>query len=184
MLLLFDYGHGGTDPGATYNGRKEADDVLRLGQAVAKKLREQSITVDETRTTNQHLTLQQRAKIEHKKNYDYFISFHRNAFKPEVANGVEVFVYQPSSKAKPLAEDIQNALVNIGFRNRGVKTASFYVLKNTKAPAILLEVGFIDNTNDNKLFDTKFNNITNAITSAITKKTSIKEKCPTCGRYL
>ena len=39
MKILFDYGHGGSDPGANYKGRKEADDVLRLGQAVAKRLR-------------------------------------------------------------------------------------------------------------------------------------------------
>lgn len=186
MLILFDYGHGGTDPGATYKGRKESDDVLRLGQAVAKTLREQGFKVDETRTTNKYLTLQQRVKIEHQKKYDYFISFHRNAFKPEIATGVEVYIYQPSSKAKPLAEQIQNSLVNIGYRNRGIKTANFYVLKHTKAPAILVEVGFIDNTKDNKLFDTKFNEITNAIASAITMKTKTtkKVKCSTCGQYL
>ena len=167
MHILFDYGHGGTDPGATYKGRKEADDVLRLGQAIAKQLRTQGIQVDETRTTNQSLTLQQRTQKEAQKNYDYFISFHRNAFKPEVATGVEIFTYSPTSKAKPLAEKLQKALVTIGFKNRGIKTANFYVLKHTKAPALLLEVGFIDNTKDNELFDTKFNEIIYSIANTI-----------------
>lgn len=41
MLILFDYGHGGKDPGAVYKGRKESVDVLKMGQAVAKRLREE-----------------------------------------------------------------------------------------------------------------------------------------------
>lgn len=184
MIILFDYGHGGTDPGATYKGRKEAGDVLRLGQAVAKQLRAQGIQVDETRTTNQSLTLQQRTQKETQKNYDYFISFHRNAFKPEATTGVEVYVYSPTSKAKPLADKLQQALVNIGFTNRGVKTAAYYVLKHTKAPALLLEIGFIDNTKDNELFDTKFNEITHAIVSAIAPINSNKTKGHTCGQYV
>ena len=84
MLMLFDYGHGGKDPGATYKGRREADDVMVLGQAVAKRLRSLRIVIDETRTTNISLSLEQRVKMESMKNYDFFISFHRNAYKPEV----------------------------------------------------------------------------------------------------
>ena len=184
MHLLFDYGHGGTDPGATYKGRKEADDVLRLGQAIAKLLRQKGIKIDETRSKDSTLTLQKRVEIEHKKQYDYFISFHRNAFKPEAAAGAEVFVFSTTSKAKPLADNIQKALVNVGFKNRGVKTADFYVLKHTKAPAILLEVGFIDHTADNLLFDQQFNKIATAIANAILNAPAPvrSSKCPTCGR--
>ena len=105
MLILFDYGHGGKDPGATYKGRQEANDVLLLGQAVATRLRAAGLQIDETRTTNTTLSLQQRVDMEQKKKYDYFISFHRNAFKPEGATGAEVFVFNltnPSSKSKQL----------------------------------------------------------------------------------
>lgn len=49
MKFLFDYGHGGTDPGAVYGKRKESHDVLRLGQAIAKRLRAAGAVVDETR---------------------------------------------------------------------------------------------------------------------------------------
>jgi len=168
MLMLFDYGHGGKDPGATYKGRREADDVMVLGQAVAKRLRSVGIVIDETRTTNTSLSLEQRVKMESMKNYDFFISFHRNAYKPEVGTGAEVYVYRfLNNKSKPLAAKIQKALVNVGFRNRGVKEADFYVLKHTQAPALLLEIGFIDNSDDNKLFDTKFKKIVEEMSHAM-----------------
>lgn len=175
MLILFDYGHGGKDPGAIYKGRREADDVLKIGQAVAKRLRAAGVTVDETRTTNTPLSLDQRVKIEVKKKYDYFISFHRNALKPEKATGAEVYVYHAyNTKSKALARKIQQTLVNIGFHDRGVKEADFYVLKHTKAPALLLEIGFIDNSIDNKLFDSKFNAIAEGIANSILEIANMK----------
>ena len=190
MQILFDYGHGGKDPGAVYKGRKESDDVLKLGQAVAKQLRAAGIVVDETRTSDATLSLDERVKIELKKKYDYFISFHRNAFKPEKATGAEVFVYHAyNTKSKALAKKIQQALVNIGFRDRGVKEAEFYVLKHTKAPALLLEVGFIDNSNDNQLFDSMFEEIVVGIAQAILEVAGddvVKKvnTCPGCGQRI
>ena len=187
MLILFDYGHGGKDPGATFKGRHEADDVLALGQAVAKRLRAAGVVIDETRTSNVGVSLEQRVKMELKKTYDFFISFHRNAFKPEVGTGAEVYVYKTANaKSKPLAAKIQSALVRVGFRDRGVKEADFYVLKHTKAPALLLEIGFIDNSTDNKLFDLKFEAIVDGIANAVIEVVGMKKnnKCPTCGQKI
>ena len=186
MLILFDYGHGGEDPGATYKGRHESKDVLLIGQAIAKRLRAAGVTVDETRSTDTTLSLEQRMKIELKKTYDYFISFHRNAFKPEQATGAEVYVYRAyNAKSKALAQKIQQSLVNIGFRNRGIKEADFYVLKHTRAPALLLEIGFVDNSKDNQLFDAKFEAIAEGIADAILGVAGVIKKgktCPTCGQ--
>lgn len=157
MKILFDYGHGGSDRGANYKGRKEADDVLRLGQAVAKRLRGAGVVVHETRTTNETLGLGARVKRDKADKYDYFVSFHRNAHSPEKARGAEVYTYPTASaKAKDLAVQLQNALVRVGFTNRGVKVANYYVLRNTRSPAVLIEAGFIDNSEDNRLFDEKF----------------------------
>lgn len=170
IKLCFDYGHGGKDTGAIYKGRKEAQDNLKVGMAVAKKLRQQGIIVDETRTSDVTLSLKERSDFENKAKYDYFISFHRNAFKPETANGVESYVYiTGNDKSRKLAEKIQSALVSTGYKDRGVKTANFYVLKETKAPAILIEIGFIDSTSDNEIFDNKHMEIVNSISRAITE---------------
>lgn len=168
MRLCFDYGHGGKDPGACYQGRKESDDVLSIGREIATCLRHQGVVVDETRTCDQALALCERTQFEKNNKYDYFISFHRNAFRPEVGTGAETYIYlKGSPKAYNLAKHIQQALARLGFRDRGVKRGEFYVLRNTRAPALLVEIGFIDHTADNKLFDCKREEIVRALAEAI-----------------
>lgn len=175
--LCFDYGHSGSDQGASYKGRLEKNDNLKLGLAVAKEVRRHGVKVDETRTTDKTMSLRERSNFENKGSYDYFISFHRNAFKPEQASGVETFTYtRQTSKAKSLATRIQRNLVAVGFVDRGVKKANFHVLRETRSPAVLIEVGFIDNTKDNEIFDRKFDEIVKAITTAILDEVGIKYK--------
>jgi N-acetylmuramoyl-L-alanine amidase len=166
--LCFDYGHGGSDPGAVYMGRKESEDVLSLGRSVAEILKRHGVAVDETRTADVSLSLKERSDFENRGTYDFFISFHRNAFKPEQAAGVETYTYlNPGAKSKGLAEKIQSALKKVGFVDRGVKTANYQVLRETKAPAVLIEIGFIDNSQDNALFDAKRDEIVKAVAGAI-----------------
>ena len=166
--LCFDYGHGGEDPGACYNGRKESNDVLIIGRAVAGEIRRHDVTVDETRISDTTVSLTNRSAFENKNTYDYFISFHRNAYKPEKAEGVEVYTYLNAGvKAKRLAQVVQKSLLALGFTDRGIKEANYYVLRETKAPAVLIEIGFIDNSKDNNLFDSKKNEIIKALSKAI-----------------
>jgi N-acetylmuramoyl-L-alanine amidase len=138
--------------------------------------------VDEIRTTDKAVSLVERSSFANSKGCDYFISFHRNAFKPEQAKGVETFVYtSPSTKSVQLAEKIQAALVGVGFTNRGVKKANFHVLRETKAPAVLVEVGFIDNSGDNRLFDSKRDEIIKALVKAILSQLGISYTAPSSG---
>ena len=168
VKICFDYGHGGRDPGACYKGRKESMDNLDIGMKLAERIRMSHLAVGETRTSDVNLSLKERVDFANKGSYGYFISFHRNAFKPELASGAEVFVHPNGSpKARSLAGEIQKALVACGFRNRGVKTANFYVLRQTKMPALLIEIGFIDNSMDNELFDLKKSQIIDEISKAI-----------------
>lgn len=175
MIVVVDPGHGGNDPGAVYKGRKESDDNLMLSRAVAKELRRHGVAVDETRTEDKTVSLNERSNLENSGAYDYFISFHRNAFKPEQARGVETYIHtNAAATAKQLAGKLQAALADIGFVNRGIKTANFHVLRETKAPAILVEVGFIDNTSDNQLFDNKRDEIVEVVTKAVLEQSGIK----------
>lgn len=175
--LCFDYGHGGTDSGAVYKDRQEKRDVLELGKSVADEIRKYGVEVDEIRTRDISVGLKSRSDFEKRGKYDYFISFHRNAYKPEQASGVETYVYiNTGKKSRSLANRIQKELIKVGFRDRGVKSANFHVLRETKSPAVLIEIGFIDNTKDNILFDEKRAEIVAAISKAILEELGIVHK--------
>lgn len=86
--------------------------------------------------------------------------------------GVEVLVYSASSKAKPFAERVCKAVSSLGFKNRGVKyRANLAVLKNTKAPAILVECCFVDDKDDVKLYN--YRSMASAIVYGITGQRTV-----------
>ena len=80
---------------------------------------------------------------------DYFISIHCDSFSKPSANGTSCWVMQYGTRAARLADCIQdNITKRLGTYNRGTRTASFSVLKNTMMPAVLVETAFISNEND------------------------------------
>ena len=168
--FIIDAGHGGNDPGATYNGRKESNDVLRLALRVGQLLQENGQTVLYTRESDKAVSLSERSLFENKNGCDYFVSINRNAYQPEAAKGVETHVYSNGSSAEQLANKVNLELVNVGFVDRKVKVSNFHVLRETKNPAVLIEVGFIDNSSDNKLFDSKFEAIAQGIARGCLKQ--------------
>lgn len=168
-VFMLDAGHGGKDPGATHNGRNEKDDNLRITLAVGERLARSGVKVLYTRTDDTFLELSDRAAKANSADADYFISFHRNSAST-VAQGVEVYYYSglsAQSTAARLAAPVQTALVSCGFRDRGVKQANFAVLRKTSMPAILIELGFINNDSENAKLDAEHNGIADAIASAL-----------------
>lgn len=167
--IMMDAGHGGRDPGAVYNGRQEKDDVLRLTLAVGQILQNNGIDVEYTRTTDIYESPLQKATEANEAGVDLFISIHRNSFPTEnTAFGVESLVYDLSGLKLEIAESIDQQLETIGFRDLGVKARpNLVVLKRTKMPAVLVEVGFINSDVDNELFDANFDDIAQAIADGI-----------------
>ena len=167
--IILDAGHGGADPGATYEGRQEKDDALKLTLAVGKTLEENGVDVEYTRTTDVFQTPFQKATIANQSGADYFISFHRNSSeKPNQYTGVETLVYNKSGIKYELAQNILGALGELGFREIGVKERpGLVVLRRTNMPSVLVEMGFINSEKDNQMFDEKFDEIAQAIASAI-----------------
>jgi N-acetylmuramoyl-L-alanine amidase len=167
--IMMDAGHGGRDPGAVYNGRQEKDDTLRLALAVGEILQNNGIDVEYTRTTDVYETPFQKATEANEAGVDLFISIHRNSFPTEnTAYGVESLVYDLSGLKYEIAESIDQQLETVGFRDLGVKARpNLVVLKRTKMPAVLVEVGFINSDVDNELFDANFEDIALAIADGI-----------------
>ena len=167
--IMLDAGHGGTDPGAVYDGKLEKDDNLRLALAVGNILENSGIHVLYTRSGDVYQTPFEKAAIANRSGADFFISFHRNS-SPQANQyqGVEVLVYDKSGIKYEMAQNIVGALGELGFREIGVKERpGLVVLRRTKMPALLIETGFINSVEDNRLFDEKFNEIAQAIADAI-----------------
>ena len=117
---LLDPGHGGTDPGATYKSRKESDDVLRLSLRVGEILKANNENVYYTRSIDTTVSLSERSSKENAGNYDYFISIHRNANKPETAKGVETYIYARGRISEVLASKVNNT--ELGSAIKFIKT--------------------------------------------------------------
>lgn len=167
--IMLDAGHGGTDPGAVYNGRREKDDTLRLVLAIGQILQNRGVDVEYTRTTDIYETPFQKAMEANEAGVDYFVSIHRNSFEQDnIVSGVESLVYDLSGIKYRMAENINANLETVGFVNLGVKARpNLVVLKRTKMPAVLVEVGFLNSNTDNQLFDENFDDIALAIADGI-----------------
>ena len=95
--VILDAGHGGDEPGAIYNGRKEKDDTLRLTLAVGRILEENGVSTLYTRTTDVYDRPQEKAEIANRSGADLFVSIHRNAMPvPGTGSGASVLVYEDS----------------------------------------------------------------------------------------
>ncbi len=166
---MIDAGHGGTDPGAVYDGRQEKDDSLRLALAVGDILSKNGVDVEYTRTGDVYQTPFEKAQIGNAADADFFISFHRNSSpSPNQYSGVETLVYDQSGQKLDMAQNINGALGELGFRELGVKSRpGLVVLRRTKMPAVLIEAGFINSDEDNQIFDSQFQDVAQAIASGI-----------------
>ena len=169
--IVIDAGHGGKDPGAVYQGRQEKDDNLRLALAVGSILQEHGLEVEYTRTTDVYNTPFEKAAMSNNANADFFISIHRDrSTVPNKASGVQTLVYDDSGVKIIMAKNINDELAKLGFTNLGTAVRpNLVVLKRTKMPAILIEVGYIDSDTDNASFDSEFDQIANAIAQGIIK---------------
>ena len=169
ITIALDAGHGGSDPGAVYNGRSEKDDALRLTRAVGEILEMNGINVYYVRNNDEYETPFKKATDANNSGADYFISIHRNSSeKNNQYSGIESLVYKDSGIRHTLAKNINKELADAGFEDLGItERPNLVVLKRTQMPAVLVEVGFINNDTNNKIFDENFNEIARAIADGI-----------------
>ncbi|HIK56692.1 MAG TPA: S-layer homology domain-containing protein [Synechococcales cyanobacterium M55_K2018_004] len=152
-LILLDPGHGGADPGAIgIGGLREVDVVLPIALEAAAFLKQRGYDAQLTRSDDRELSLAERVAIATQRRATHFISIHANAVggnQPQI-NGLETFHHPDSVISRPLAQAIHTTLVqSLRMRDRGVKTANFFVLRNNPTiPAVLVEVGFVTGAED------------------------------------
>ena len=148
IVVMIDPGHGGKDPGAIgIGGLQEKDVILPISQRVAAILQQQGIQAILTRTSDYFVDLAPRVQMARQANVNLFVSIHANAIdnRPDV-NGLETYYY---SSGERLAETIHNSILqSINIKDRRVRQARFYVLRNNPMPAVLVEVGFVTGVED------------------------------------
>ncbi len=168
-LIVLDAGHGGENPGATYQGRQEKDDALNLVLAIGRILEENGQEVYYTRTTDIYESPAQKAAEANQVGADYFVSVHRNSSPyPNQYTGIESLVYNKYGLAARMAKNINAELEKVGFANQGIQERpNLAVLRRTRMPAVLVEVGFINTDADNALSDSRFDEVAAAIAAGI-----------------
>jgi N-acetylmuramoyl-L-alanine amidase len=170
--IVIDPGHGAPDPGAAYNGVREADVNLAVGLDVRTLLSDAGAAVTMTRTTDQSLALagevvdvdrdlQARVNVANQAAADLFVSLHSNVGEAGLQGAIAYYGaeggFNSGARRTPrqvglsvqLAADLAREIgVASGAVDRGIRPATFWVLGGTRAPAVLVEMGFLTNPDE------------------------------------
>lgn len=160
MLVCLDPGHGGYDPGAIGpSGLREKDVNLEVALKAGSYLERAKVGVIFTRKSDQvpwpadkNKDLAARCEIANKAGADLFVSVHCNGASEQKANGTETYSFSDTGPGADAAKLVQAELLEaLKLRDRGTKTAKFYVLRHTVMPAVLTELAFISNPQEEQL---------------------------------
>lgn len=159
MKVYIGVGHGGSDPGAVANGFKEKDLNLAIALACQDELARHGVLVKISRTKDENDTTSAKCAECNAFAPDVAVDIHNNAGN---GDGAEVFYSIYGGTGKVLAVNILDEIVKIGQNSRGAKTkknssgGDYYgFIRNTKAPAVIVECAFVDNKTDIQIIDTK-----------------------------
>ncbi len=149
--VVLDAGHGGHDRGArAVSGLHEKDLALDVTRRMIPLLQRAGLRVVTTRSSDYFVTLDHRTRMAERTRDSVFVSIHFNWARRRTAQGIETYYY--SSASRRLAANIQRELErSTRTPDRGVKRARFYVLRNNRRPAVLVELGFVSNSYENSL---------------------------------
>ena len=145
--VVIDAGHGGSDYGAIRDNINEKDITLDVARQVRDLLVKKGYVVQMTRDSDEYVSLQDRVAISENFKPDIFVSIHVNSSTGTEASGIETHYYHQESIF--LAQTLHASLVSaIDTKNRGLFKSKFYVINHTTVPAILMEIGFISNSQE------------------------------------
>ena len=143
-VVVIDAGHGGTDLGATRNGISEKEIVLNIAKKIKALNQNQNLEIILTRDDDSYPTLTDRTGKINEIKPDFAISLHVNDSPRETTDskGMEVFP-QDNEISKKLATKFSEK-----FQDSKIRTGNLYILRESKTPTILLELGFMNNPNE------------------------------------
>ena len=178
-VILIDPGHGGADPGKVgINGALEKDINLQIAEKVKVKLEESGFQVHMTRTDDnitegKRADLERRIALINEIRPTLVLGIHQNSYTDPKIRGAQVFYYSESKEAREAASIVQEELLSVDPDNtREIKgNLSFYLLKNSSAPTIIVECGFLSNAEEaNSLILNEYQEtLAQAICTGITK---------------
>lgn len=178
-------GHGGADPGAVANGFKEKDLNLPIALACCNELVRHGVKVLMDRTTDVELSMEETVNACNAFNPKLALDIHNNAGG---GDGAEVYYHYGGGLGKTLAENILDAVKEIGQNSRGAKTrlnssgTDYYgFIRGTDAPAVIVECAFVDNKTDIQIIDTEAEQkaMGVAIAKGVLKTLGISQKAET-----
>lgn len=182
-VIYIDPGHGGLDPGAMYNGIKEKDINLEISKKLENKLTSMGAIVYLTRYDDYDLSanntinrkrsdLSRRGNAINKSDCDIFLSIHLNAEDSSTWRGAQVFYDDTNEKNEQIAKIFQEQFKKDLKSTRNYKKVDeLYLQRRIERPGVLLEVGFLSNSNDRYLLkqDSYQNRIVTSITNGLLK---------------
>lgn len=168
--IVIDPGHGGDDPGAVVNfsNLHEADHTLTTAQYLKQELEALGATVVLTRTNDTSVSLAERANISNQEQANAFISLHFDSGPNANVSGTTGYFF--SANSENLGATIGKYLKqNLPIKNQGILFQNFMVLRENTQPAVLLELGYLNNPEDNKIIETQEyqQNIAKSIANAL-----------------
>ena len=145
--VVIDAGHGGRDVGGAYGKVYEKWLALDTAMRLEDKLRAKGFKTVMTRRSDRFISLSKRAQIGNRYPNSVFVSIHYNFTWKTSVSGLETFYC--SRKSKPLADAVHRGMMSkVRANDRGVKYARYYVIRNTQTPSILVEGGFVSNSQE------------------------------------
>lgn len=160
--IILDAGHGGFDGGAVgISGTAEAPLNLAVAKSTAKALREAGYRVTMTREDDEALgkdkrsDMQARREALNQEDAAAVVSIHMNKFGDPAVSGPMVYFMEGSAEGERLATSVVMALCSaIGHRERPANPGDYFVIRESKAPAVIVECGFLSNAaEEQKLCD-------------------------------
>ena len=151
--IVIDAGHGGEDPGANRDDAVEKEITLEVAKMTKTILEESDYKVGMTRDTDRYIELGDRAKFANERKAKVFVSIHCNSSEDYSGKGIETYyTEQKGLEDEILAEMIQESLIKQTDANdRGIKVANYTVIVRSSMPAVLVEVGFLTDAEENEL---------------------------------